>query len=127
MHSTVREKSSLAKLQRTSQCQGFHTRRIRPGAAARRGWESSGRGDGTKVSRSPALAGEILVDESHQFGTIPKETSPSLHPETLGLGLDLNSDLQLVLDERAGSKPGTWTPLERFQIGSKVSGTSRPW
>lgn len=35
---------------------------IGPGAAAQRGWESSGRGDGTKLSRPPALAGETAVE-----------------------------------------------------------------
>lgn len=49
----------------------------------------------------------------------PKETPQSLHPETLGL--DLNSDLQLVLGGRAGSKPRT---LGRFQIWSQVCGIS---
>lgn len=39
----------------------------------------------------------------------PKETCQSLHPGTLAQ--DLNSAPQLVLDERAGSEPGTWAPL----------------
>lgn len=72
------------------------TCRIRPGAAAQRGWESSGRGDeraqaegmAQSSPRPPALAGRNFGGR-FQFGLSPREIHQSPHPKTVGL--DLNS------------------------------------